>query len=77
VAVRHAVGFKWSIEKHGLLDEGELVKYSEGLIGVMKHIPEAIAMYKRGKITMPWDMPQSKNLSEIQKLVDICSTAKY
>ncbi len=77
VAVRHAVGFKWSIEKHGLLDEGELVKYSEGLIGVMKHIPEAIAMYKKGKIVMPWNMPKSKNLDEIQTLVKSASTAKF
>ncbi len=77
VAVRHAVGFKWSIEKHGLLDEGELVKYSEGIPGVMKHIPEAIAMYKKGKIVMPWNMPKSKNLDEIQKLVDSCSTVKF
>ena len=77
VAVRHAVGFKWSIEKHGILDEGELVRYSEGNIGVMKHIPEAIAMYKRGKIVMPWNMPKSKNLDEIQKLVDSCSTANF
>ena len=77
VAVRHAVGFKWSIEKHGLLDEGELVKYSEGLFGVLKHVPEAIAMYKKGKIVMPWDMPKSKNLDEIQKLVKSASTAKF
>jgi succinate dehydrogenase / fumarate reductase iron-sulfur subunit len=77
VATRHAVGFKWSIEKHGILDEGELVKYSEGLIGVLKHIPEAIAMYKKGKIVMPWNMPKSKNLDEIQKLVKSASTAKF
>ena len=77
VAVRHAVGFKWSIAKHGLLDEGELVKYSEGLFGVLKHVPEAIAMYKKGKIVMPWDMPKSKNLDEIQKLVKSASTAKF
>ena len=77
VAVRHAVGFKWSIVKHGILDEGELVRYSEGNIGVMKHIPEAIAMFKRGKIVMPWNMPKSKNLDEIKKLVEITSTAKY
>ncbi len=77
VAVKHAVGFKWSIEKHGILDEGELVRYSEGNIGVMKHIPEAIAMYKRGKIVMPWNMPKSKNLDEIQKLVELSSTAKF
>ncbi len=77
VAVRHAVGFKWSIKKHGILDEGELVRYSEGNIGVMKHIPEAIAMFKKGKIVMPWNMPKSKNLDEIKKLVDLASTAKF
>jgi len=77
VAVRHAVGFKWSIHKHGILDEGELVRYSEGNIGVMKHIPEAIAMFKRGKIVMPWNMPKSKNLDEIQKLVEISSTVDF
>jgi succinate dehydrogenase / fumarate reductase iron-sulfur subunit len=77
VAVRHAVGFKWSIEKHGILDEGELVRYSEGNCGVLKHIPEAIAMFRKGKIVFPWDMPKSKNLDEIQKLVKISSTAKF
>jgi succinate dehydrogenase / fumarate reductase iron-sulfur subunit len=77
VAVRHAVGFKWSIDKHGILDEGELVRYSEGNIGVMKHIPEAIAMFRKGKIVMPWNMPKSKNLDEIKKLVEITSTAKF
>ena len=77
VAVRHAVGFKWSIHKHGLLDEGELVRYSEGNIGVIKHIPEAIAMLKRGKIVMPWNMPKSKNLDEIKKLVEISSTVDF
>ncbi len=77
VAVRHAVGFKWSIDKHGLLDEGELVKYSEGLFGVLKHVPEAIAMYKKGKIVMPWEMPKSENLDEIQKLIKSASTAKF
>lgn len=77
VAVRHAVGFKWSIKKHGILDEGELVRYSEGNIGVMKHIPEAIPMFLRGKLVMPWNMPKSKNLDEIKKLVEIASTVKY
>lgn len=77
VASRHAVGFKWSIMKHGILDEGELVRYSEGNIGVMKHIPEAIAMFKKGKIVMPWNMPKSKNLDEIKKLVKSTSTAKF
>ncbi|MEA2049417.1 MAG: succinate dehydrogenase iron-sulfur subunit [Campylobacterota bacterium] len=77
VAVRHAVGFKWSIVKHGILDEGELVRYSEGNIGVLKHLPEAAAMLKRGKIVFPWNMPKSKNLDEIKKLVEITSTSKY
>jgi succinate dehydrogenase / fumarate reductase iron-sulfur subunit len=77
VAVRHAVGFKWSIKKHGILDEGELVRYSEGNIGVMKHIPEAIAMFRKGKIVMPWNMPKSENLDEIKKLVEITSTSKF
>jgi succinate dehydrogenase / fumarate reductase iron-sulfur subunit len=77
VAVRHAVGFKWSIRKHGILDEGELVKYSEGIPAVLKHVPEAIAMYKKGKIVFPWDMPKSKNLDEIKKLVESSSTAQF
>ncbi len=76
VATRHAVGFKKSIEKHGILDEGHLVAYSEGF-GVLKHIPEALAMFKKGKIVMPWNMPKSKNLDEIKKLVKISSTVKF
>jgi len=77
VATRHAYGFKPSIKKHGLLDEGELVKYSEGIPGVLKHVPVAIKMFKKGKIIMPWKMPKSKNLDEIKKLVEISSTAKF
>ena len=77
VAVRHAVGFKPSIAKHGLLDEGELVRYSEGNIGVLKHLPVAIKMFKKGKIIMPWNMPKSKNMDEITKLVEIASSAKF
>jgi succinate dehydrogenase / fumarate reductase iron-sulfur subunit len=77
VAVRHAYGFKPSIAKHGLLDEGELVKYSEGIPGVIKHLPVAYKMWKKGKIVMPWKMPKSKNLDEITKLVKIASTTKF
>lgn len=77
VASRHAVGFKHSIKKHGLLDEGELVRYSEGNIGVMKHIPEAIAMWKKGKIVMPWNMPKSDKLDEIKTLVKSASKVKF
>ncbi len=77
VATRHAVGFKSSIKKHGILDEGELVRYSEGNIGVLKHIPEAVSMWKKGKLIMPWKMPSSKNMDEIKKLVDIASTVDF
>ncbi|MRI82992.1 MAG: succinate dehydrogenase [Nitratiruptor sp.] len=76
VATRHAVGFKHSIEKHGILDEGHLVAYSEGF-GVFKHLPEAFEMWKRGKIVMPWQMPKSKKLDEIRKLVKIASSVKF
>ena len=77
VATRHAVGFKHSIAKHGLLDEGELVRYSEGNIGVLKHVPVAIKMFKKGKIVLPWNMPKAENLDEIKKLVKSSSTAKF
>lgn len=77
VATRHAVGFVHSIKKHGLLDEGELVRYSEGNIGVLKHVPVAIKMWKKGKITMPWNMPKSDKLDEIKRLVKSSSTVKF
>ncbi len=77
VATRHAVGFAHSIKKHGLLDEGELVRYSEGNIGVMKHVPIAIKMWKKGKIVMPWNMPKSDKLDEIKALVKSSSTVKF
>ncbi len=77
VAVRHAVGFKYSIKKHGLLDEAELVKYSEGLLGTLKHMPEAISMFKKGKVVLPWKMPKSKNLDEIQKLIKSSTTSTF
>ncbi len=76
VATRHAVGFKTSIKAHGFLDEGMLVAYSEGA-GVVKHMPEAIKMFVKGKIKMPWAMPKSKNLDEIKKLIESSSTAKF
>jgi len=76
VATRHAVGFKNSIAKHGLLDEGNLVLYSEGP-AIIKHIPVALKMFRKGKIIMPWNMPKSDNLDEIKKLVKSSSTAKF
>jgi succinate dehydrogenase / fumarate reductase iron-sulfur subunit len=76
VAVRHAVGFKKSIEKRGVLDEGGLVLYSEGP-SIVKHIPVALRMFSKGKIAMPWAIPTSDNMDEIKKLVESSSTAKF
>ena len=76
VATRHAVGFKKSIQKVGVLDEGGMVLYSEGL-GVVKHVPLALKMFSKGKIVPPWGITKSENLDEIQKLVKSSSTAKF
>jgi len=76
VATRHAVGFKHSIAKNGVLDEGGLVLYSEG-IGIVKHVPVAFKMFTKGKIVPPWGITKSENLDEIQKLVKSSSTAKF
>ncbi|MBD3824298.1 MAG: succinate dehydrogenase iron-sulfur subunit [Epsilonproteobacteria bacterium] len=76
VATRHAVGFKHSIARHGVLDEGGLVLYSEGP-SIVKHIPVAFKMFTKGKIVMPWNMPKSDNLDEIKKLVKSSSTVKF
>jgi len=70
VATRHAKGFLYSIKKHGILDEGMLVLYSEGVFA-LKHLKEAAAMFKKGKIKLPWEMPKSNRLEEIQKLIEI------
>jgi len=77
VATRHAVGFKHSIAKHGNLDEAEIVRYSEGNLGMIKHVPVALKMLKAGKLPLPWNMHKSDNLDEIQKLVKSSSTAKF
>jgi succinate dehydrogenase / fumarate reductase iron-sulfur subunit len=58
--------FKNSIAKRGVLDEGGLVLYSEGP-SIVKHIPVALKMFKKGKIAMPWDIPTSDNMDEIKK----------
>jgi len=76
VATRHAVGFKHSIEKNGVLDEGGLVLYSE-MASIVKHVPVALKMFKKGKIVPPWGIVKSENLDEIQKLVKSSSTAKF
>ncbi|WP_024790421.1 succinate dehydrogenase/fumarate reductase iron-sulfur subunit [Lebetimonas sp. JH292] len=73
VAAKHAEGFVHSIKKHGILDEGMLVLYSEG-INVARHLPEAMEMLKKGKIKFPWNMPKSEGVEEIKKLVEISQT---
>jgi len=82
VATRHAEGFVRSIKKHGILDEADIVVYSEGYLGMYKHIGTAIKMLKAGKIhfsdALPFidNVPKAKNLSEIQKLIEISQTNK-
>jgi succinate dehydrogenase / fumarate reductase iron-sulfur subunit len=34
-------------------------------------------MIRKGKIVMPWNMPKSDNLDEIQKLIKSSSTVKF
>ena len=82
VATRHAEGFVRSISKHGFLDEADIVVYSEGYLGMYKHLTTAYKMMKAGKIH--WqdgvpgidNMPKIKNLSEVQKLIEISQTNK-
>jgi len=76
VATRHAVAFKNSINKFGVLDEGGMVLYSERL-SIVKHIPLAFKMFVKGKIVPPWGITKSQNLDEIKKLVKSSSTAKF
>jgi succinate dehydrogenase / fumarate reductase, iron-sulfur subunit len=76
VATRHAVGFKHSIARNGVLDEGGMVLYSERA-AVIKHIPLALTMFRKGKIVPPWGIVKSENLDEIQKLIKSSSTAKF
>jgi len=82
VATRHAEGFVRSIKKHGFLDEADIVVYSEGYLGMYKHIKTAIKMSRAGKIHwkdgLPWvdNVPKSKNLDEIKKLIEISQTNK-
>lgn len=77
VATRHAVGFKDSMKKHGLLDETEIVRYSEGTLGMIKHTCVGLSMMKVGKVVFPWQMHKSKNLDEVKKLIKSSSTTKF
>jgi len=78
VATRHAVGFAYSMKKHGLLDEAELVRYSEGTIPMLvKHGKVGFKMFKVGKVVMPWNMPKSDKLDEVKALIKSSSTVKF
>ena len=82
IATKHAEGFVRSIKKHGFLDEADIVLYSEGPLGMHKHIKTAMKMLKAGKIhftdALPFvdNVPKSKNLDEIKKLIEISQTNK-
>lgn len=77
VATRHAVVFKNSIAKHGPLDEAENVRYSEGTLGALKHMGEALAMLRRGKLPLPGHVHKSKNHDEVKKLIKAASKNKF
>ena len=82
VATKHAEGFVRSIKKYGYLDEADIVVYSEGYLGMYKHLSTAVKMMKAGKIHwhsgIPFidSVPKIKNLDEVQKLIEISMTNK-
>jgi succinate dehydrogenase / fumarate reductase iron-sulfur subunit len=47
------------------------------MAGIVKHVPVALKMFRKGKIVPPWGIVKSDNLDEIQKLVKSSSTAKF
>jgi len=80
VATRHAEGFLRGMKKTGFLDEADIVLYSEGYLGMYKHLGTALKMMKSGKIHwhsgIPFinSIPKIKNLDEVQKLIEISQT---
>jgi len=80
VATRHAEGFLRGMKKTGYLDEADIVTYSEGYLGMYKHLGTAMKMMKSGKIHwhsgIPFidSIPKIKNLDEVQKLIEISQT---
>jgi succinate dehydrogenase / fumarate reductase iron-sulfur subunit len=82
VATRHAEGFLRGMKKTGYLDEADIVLYSEGYMGMYKHLGTAMKMFKSGKIHwhsgIPFidSIPKIKNLDEVQKLIEISQTNK-
>lgn len=77
VATRHAVVFKNSIAKYGNLDEAENVRYSEGTLGALKHVKEAVAMLRRGKLPIPGMVHKSENHDEIKTIINNSSKNKF
>ncbi len=82
VATRHAEGFLRGMKKYGYLDEADIVTYSEGYLGMYKHLKTAARMLKAGKIHWHSGIPfinsveKIKNLDEVQKLIEISQTHK-
>ena len=82
VATRHAEGFLRGMKKTGYLDEADIVTYSEGYLGMYKHLNTARKMFMVGKIHwhsgIPFinSIPKIKNLDEVQKLIEISQTNK-
>lgn len=82
VATKHAEGFLRGMKKTGYLDEADIVLYSEGILGMHKHLKTAMKMMKSGKIHwhsgVPFinSIPEIKNLDEVQKLIEISQTNK-
>jgi len=82
VATKHAEGFLRGMKKYGYLDEADIVSYSEGYLGMYKHLKTAVKMMKAGKIHwhsgIPFidSVPKIKNLDEVQKLIEISQTNK-
>lgn len=82
VATKHAEGFLRGMKKYGYLDEADIVAYSEGYLGMYKHLKTAIKMLKAGKIHwhsgIPFidSVPKIKNLDEVKKLIEISQTHK-
>ncbi|RLA67972.1 MAG: succinate dehydrogenase [Epsilonproteobacteria bacterium] len=82
IATRHAEGFLRGMKKTGYLDEADIVTYSEGYLGMYKHLGTAFKMMRVGKIHwhsgIPFinSIPKIKNLDEVQKLIEISQTNK-
>ncbi len=67
VASRHSTGFVDSMNQNGFLNPNELVRFSEGSFGAMKHFSEAYDMFSHDKL--PFSVPTSKNLDEVKTII--------